>query len=347
MEKITYLIGAGFSAIAGLPVMSNFIVKAKDLYYSDKEKYKSFRPIFDRIDELGKLKTYFNSDLLNIEELLSIYDMESTLESSRKKDTFSSFIIEVINSYSFKSENIEHDKPSNWLDFVYGKSTIHKNITAFASSIFQLEFFDQPASTIELAFRTRKINSNINYSIISLNYDTILESAVQSVSNGYNSNIIFEKEQYLDDWTIPMLFKLHGDIEKGKIIPPTWSKSIKDDMKNIWRNAFEVLKNSTQIRFLGYSLPISDTYFQYFLKASIKNNPYLKNVDILCLDRNNSVENRYRNVFSFRDLRFINGNISKYCEELWKKESHDYSRKTEKCNRLESVHSKFFEERII
>src|SRR5512145_2907453 len=35
MNKIAYILGAGFSAYADLPVMSNFIDKAKDIYFSD------------------------------------------------------------------------------------------------------------------------------------------------------------------------------------------------------------------------------------------------------------------------------------------------------------------------
>lgn len=41
-EKVVYILGAGFSAPLGLPVMSNFLVKSKDLYFSDTEKYKRF-----------------------------------------------------------------------------------------------------------------------------------------------------------------------------------------------------------------------------------------------------------------------------------------------------------------
>jgi hypothetical protein len=35
MKNVVYVLGAGFSAYAGLPVMSNFIEKAKDIYFSD------------------------------------------------------------------------------------------------------------------------------------------------------------------------------------------------------------------------------------------------------------------------------------------------------------------------
>ena len=33
MEKITYVLGAGFSAPLGIPVMRDFLTKSKDLYF--------------------------------------------------------------------------------------------------------------------------------------------------------------------------------------------------------------------------------------------------------------------------------------------------------------------------
>ncbi|HEX2982138.1 MAG TPA: hypothetical protein VHO28_01205, partial [Ignavibacteriales bacterium] len=68
MERITYLLGAGFSAPLGLPVMSNFIEKSKNLYYCDREKYKHFQNILNSIWELNTIEKYYDTDLTNIEE---------------------------------------------------------------------------------------------------------------------------------------------------------------------------------------------------------------------------------------------------------------------------------------
>ena len=46
MEKVVYILGAGFSAPLGLPVISNFYEKSKDLYFSDTIQYKYFIKIF-------------------------------------------------------------------------------------------------------------------------------------------------------------------------------------------------------------------------------------------------------------------------------------------------------------
>ena len=57
MENVVYLLGAGFSAPLGLPVMDNFLEKSKDLYQKDPQKYADFLDVFKEIDRLGKIKT--------------------------------------------------------------------------------------------------------------------------------------------------------------------------------------------------------------------------------------------------------------------------------------------------
>jgi hypothetical protein len=192
--------------------------------------------------------------------------------------------------------------------------------------------------------------SDCDYAVVSLNYDTLLEDAIATLSHFQfapspleSVSLSFEKDSYLENWKTsdcksrPMLFKLHGDIASGHIIPPTWAKNIEESMMKIWKSAYQVLKTSTQIRFLGYSLPLSDTYFQYFLKAAIKNNPHLKRVDIVCLDTTGKVEERYKSLFVFRDLRFKNTDLGEYCESLWKYKNSPFPFRME-YNQLEAVH---------
>ena len=71
IEESTFL-GAGFSAPLGLPVMSNFLVKSKDMYFGDPVTYRQFDTVFKTIEELSIIKNYFKADLFNIEEILSI-----------------------------------------------------------------------------------------------------------------------------------------------------------------------------------------------------------------------------------------------------------------------------------
>ncbi|WP_162510735.1 SIR2 family protein [Treponema endosymbiont of Eucomonympha sp.] len=228
--------------MAGLPVMSNFIEKTKDIYFSSNEnngKYSHFNDFFIKINELSIIKNYFNTDLFNIEELLSILDMENNLGEKENNTDIINFIIDVINFYSENKISIEYENQEhmNLWDCVFGKTNIQRNIIAFVSSLFKLTY--NFSGTMPRVF-----SSNHCYSVISLNYDTLLETAIASISHIFNPEHKFEKKDYVEDWSNPMLFKIHGDIKTGQIIPPTWAKNITDDMRKIWKNAFELLKNS-------------------------------------------------------------------------------------------------------
>ena len=69
MENIVYILGAGFSAPIGLPVMNNFIDKSKDMYfnYNDGGNFNYFEDIFKMIKDIAFLKNYINSNLFNID----------------------------------------------------------------------------------------------------------------------------------------------------------------------------------------------------------------------------------------------------------------------------------------
>jgi len=62
MEKVVYLLGAGFSAPLGIPVMSNFLMKSKDVYFANPERFKHFSDVFDMINAMSVSKNYYHTD---------------------------------------------------------------------------------------------------------------------------------------------------------------------------------------------------------------------------------------------------------------------------------------------
>ena len=87
-ENVVYLLGAGFFYPLGLPVMGNFLEKSKDMYFEDKGGYQHFEEVFEKIREMHVSKTYYDTDLTNIEEILSILEMEQHLGDKSSKQSF-------------------------------------------------------------------------------------------------------------------------------------------------------------------------------------------------------------------------------------------------------------------
>jgi hypothetical protein len=122
MDKIVYLLGAGFSRPLGLPIMSDFMDKAKDLYFSNKPEYKYFYDVFTRIKNLSYIMRFYDADLNNIEEILSTLEMQRLLgDNEDQKIDFINFLIDVIASHT--PEFINRYRPDRRGDGTYGSQT--------------------------------------------------------------------------------------------------------------------------------------------------------------------------------------------------------------------------------
>jgi hypothetical protein len=97
------------------------------------------------------------------------------------------------------------------------------------------------------------------------------------------------------------------------IIPPTWSKLIMDTpVAHVWKAAVDELMDAFQIIVIGYSMPQTDTFFQYLLTLGLESNPNLHRVIVVNVDQSDSLKERYERVFSrgLKDrggLKFISG----------------------------------------
>jgi hypothetical protein len=113
-DKVVYLLGAGFSAPLGLPVMSNFLAKSKDMYFSYRDRFEYFPKVFDTIREMSVSKNYYDADLFNIEEILSILEMRELVEGGRLKRSFVRYIIDVIEHSTPPVQDRRRDLRSRW-----------------------------------------------------------------------------------------------------------------------------------------------------------------------------------------------------------------------------------------
>ena len=352
MEKVVYLLGAGFSAPLGIPIMNNFLTKAKDIYFNNTERYSHFKAIFDIIKEMAYSKNYYKCDLSNIEEILSILEMQERFSNKRLKKPFIKFIVDVINYYSpefiSKTDNI----PINWPDYIcMGQK--ERSYSYFLGSLFNFTITYKTETDYEQKrkqFRISKSNKvDKEYAIITLNYDLIPEKICSLFNslNSTNENISFSKSHLSKDLSISIaLSKLHGSIEGENIIPPTWNKTLDENIQFDWKLAFSLLESANHIRILGYSLPETDAYFKYLLKASVIKNPHLKSIDVVCLDDfQGSVKQRYNNFIEKKYFRFLNKDINNYFELLSKKTAGiSFQGDTISFNKLEKTHEEFFEE---
>ena len=116
MTKIVYLVGAGFSAPLGLPVMRDFVMKSKDMLASHPKEFGHFEKIFALIKDMNAAKSYYSADLFNIEEILSILEMSERV-GGRSTKRFIKYIVDVISFYTPPPPEIDPSRLlGNWYD---------------------------------------------------------------------------------------------------------------------------------------------------------------------------------------------------------------------------------------
>ena len=67
-------------------------------------------------------------------------------------------------------------------------------------------------------------------------------------------------------------------VDNPLILPPVFNKMNTPVVDTVWRRALEVLRQAKQIIIVGYSLPKTDIYMQYFLKSAVGPNSDLSKI---------------------------------------------------------------------
>jgi hypothetical protein len=362
MERVVYILGAGFSEPLGIPLTSNFLRKSKDMPSSCER----FGNIFKAIDRMSNSKTYYSTDVLNIEEVLSILEMNQRIHGEREdlKHSVIDYIKDVIRHYTpdlkpYEGEWETDDRRNLWCGNIFGpfeRSPSWYSFGRFVSSIQSLTFEPKESDDGRI-FGLRCIRDpepRTHYSIITLNYDLIFENVCRFINEHYDVDgelsFITKVEERSRDPYKPVLAKLHGSID-STLIPPTWSKELADpQIQDAWKLAHETLINANYLRIVGYSLPVSDAYVRYFLKSAAIDAFNLKNIDVICLDPDGSVRQKYDDFITFKNYRFINANVVDY---LSANDRAIYERRKrnvkpcEKMDQLEVVHEGFVSELIL
>lgn len=335
--RVVYMLGAGFSAPLGLPVMSTFLSKSKDLYFSDPEAYSHFATVFQAIDKMSVAKNFFEADLFNIEEILSILEMESFTAGARFSDAFQKYICDTISDLTPPIEPYG-PLPGNWRDFVYGRDGRWRQYGTFVGALCGFKFSRR---NDDVVVAVQEPPEEVEYSVITLNYDRVLETVPEFLAEIYGlpKDAGFRRAPSKPADNRPLLAKLHGSVELGAVVPPTWSKGSHGDVVADWAAALEALRQANHIRVIGYSLPTSDAYVRYLLKAAAVGSQHLKTFDVINLDTYEDVQARYDAFINFNFYRFASSSTERYLEKL-----DGHRSKNPRARELEYAHEGFMRE---
>ena len=346
MARVVYFLGAGFSRPLGVPTIANFLEAAKNQQEREPGRYGYFQPLLDRIEGLYKAGTFFESDLTNIEEVLSLLEADAFVDDGKLKREFIKFICDVITFHTPPIERVLPKLPSNWEGLAFGTTDRHWNHYGyFTLALLNLQL-GLESSTGKLHVSLED-DPRITYSVVTTNYDLVLENvcdyAKQNFVSGDKAAFRLASGKRVIESGRSALAKLHGSVDDGDVIPPTWSKAATPEYADPWRLALKVLSEAQEIRIIGYSLPESDAYVRFLLKAAAIRSRDLRRVHVLCLDKDNAagVEKRYQSFVKLRGgFEFRNMDSWQYLNNLLQRLVNSLAGSPAK--HLEDTHGFFF-----
>jgi hypothetical protein len=234
--------------------------------------------------------------------------------------------------------------PENWQDRFCGSEFPYNLYATFCACLLNIVAEDhqvRTGSTNRDRFTVERAgDASTRYSVVTVNYDTLLENIAEFFRTEYNGDVHFVRDSSAAlNWEEnTYLAKLHGSAEEGGIVPPTWNKILHPEILQTWQMAHKILSQATQIRVIGYSLPDTDTYVRYLLKAAALIAPHLKCIDVLCLDSGGHVRRRYDEFVTLPTYRFVNGSVTDYLGSLAGRRTGERMVYAE----LEEVHARYF-----
>jgi hypothetical protein len=333
MSKTCYILGAGFSALANLPVQNRILenISNEKLLYFIEKLFKVHEKKLIMNISLEDIFTLIDRAIIN-NETIGDFDYNDFYDA---KNNLLDYIVKLFADKLEKANNINEYQ-------YFFNSLVKQRINGGSISIISLNWDTLPEYYILKSYAKRNIDKyGVDYTCFDWDYDekpdyipSILKKAHKystikimklhgSINWLYNkeNNGLYIKEQNEDFPSGIMLQKSERKKYENIIITPTLLKNFNNThLKMIWHNAGLDLLEAERVVFLGYSFPMADFEFRYLLLKSILRNKNIK-IRVLLYPENpegemiytrNETENRYKNFFVSNDIKFEYKDIKEY-----------------------------------
>lgn len=303
-----FVLGAGFSAAAGIPVMSRFMESSRALYGREQRSQDlrvqsralRFKNVFDFLREFQDALDKISIEKDNIEQVYSLFEARCMFAPSM-------------------NESLRRD-----MLFLMAE-TIRKS-SAPAASPTLYHFFVRL-----LSGEIRPLGEETSDWVLTFNYDELLEGAAEElgVPVDFGDGGMNEGEGSAVSGPRLKLMKLHGSLGwvrctgcryMGKIVseftdhyeqkylcpscgqdgepfivPPSWNKLQTPGfptIRGLWSRAYDVLRRARRIFVIGYSLPESDLYFRHLLMCALQENKHALETLVFCDTSGHEIKSR-------------------------------------------------------
>ncbi|TAJ07476.1 MAG: hypothetical protein EPO68_16470 [Planctomycetota bacterium] len=311
-----YILGAGFSADRGLPLVRGFLDKLRDsLDVAQSRERAAIEAVLRFRQEAAGSSDRITFDTENVEDLFSL----AVIRKARA-------IVEAIPlaiAATIQAAEQQHPHKQVGLrlgDFTRGCARVIRErcpeYNQHGSAGHRVPLYALYLASM-CGLLAEKTATSTN-TIVTFNYDLLVEEAASllglHVDYGLTSPLSYDARSVA--WTSSpatrptgqslRVLKLHGSLnwvsdpqqrhdsnsvgvvrdfgavqELGRVpllIPPVWNKSVSSALEPVWDKAVSALESATRVAVIGHSLAASDGYFKYLLAAGLTRNVSLRHL---------------------------------------------------------------------
>lgn len=334
MSNTVFILGAGASCECGLPLISNFLEKSKELYdRAEASEYKeNYKRVFQAIGNLQNVNSKSFINIYNIEEVLSAFEMGRTinkLPGISKKEEIEQIVVStkrLIYETLDKSTALMIPSRSSLPDACIGYKRLvefidrqnRENINACSVITFNYDLL--------LDYALCKQELKANYCLNEINEDKANQVKLMKLHGSLNWFMQVDEENdvvplYLDDIFEDTKYWINSGGEDKKffidpikwlsgknneyngksimpepiLVPPTFNKmEYNKRIINVWKQASLELTKAENILICGYSHPETDNFFKYLFALGISGDSIIKR--FVVYDPEQELEGKYRNM---------------------------------------------------
>ena len=297
--KTVFILGAGASKPAGLPVMSDFLERARHIQRNMQGQpgIESFTRVFQAID--GKARSIHSKILLenreNIETWFGLIDMglmigkfgkQTREEIEHLREDFITMISKTIELSGKFSPNappspygefaqVLQDNTFSSLEFSF--ITFNYDVLlefSLAGAGIKYDYCLNDSDNQQKSFQFIKLHGSVNWGICQ-GCDEIIpvDPKITSISTGKDPYRILQAGAILST-------KNHCGKPLNPIpflVPPTWNKANINQNKvlTLWEKAANALSQAEKIIVIGYSMPETDIFFKYLIALGLDSDNHI------------------------------------------------------------------------
>lgn len=312
-----YILGAGFSADAGLPTIADFLNEMRDsadwlAQQGRQAELAAVDAVLEFRHNAAAAGYRVNIDLGNIEDLFSL---AAALPQQAVSRDVQAAIGATLNYSQRRSQapwvRMRVSAARGWVVTPAWRAAARRISGANPDSEdVECSVYDYYASV--LAGRTSSADAPNRNVVITFNYDLLLEEALDRLGIPFSYGLGGENVTYdaaarstrEPDGGSLLILKLHGSLNWGlregnsitvfgsydsaiaasghpHLVPPTWEKTVSGPTRTVWQRALQALMDATRLIVVGFSFRPTDAHFKYLLAAGLMQNSALRHIVVV------------------------------------------------------------------